>query len=201
VYSYIRATSRIQVTGFQFEEKPFPTSFTEGTRADGRFVIPMNLNANSTVVSFWYKIPAIYTTDAMGNRVIAFNNTPDTQDNGFLIKIENSSTNNAPLKIYKRTGGTPTLVYTTSNIDLTQWRFFVLIFDSGNFRLYVDDALIASISLQLAADALKYLAIPGLPRHLDTALWSNLLIATYDPAIWTDSYIRFLYETQKPFFV
>ncbi len=42
---------------------------------------------------------------------------------------------------------------------------------------------------------------PGV-LNFNNGLIANLLIASYDLNIWTDSYIRFLaYETQKAFFV
>jgi hypothetical protein len=200
VYSSIAATCRIQVTGFQFERKPFATSFVDGTRPAGIVKLSaIDKDFTSKVVSAWFKINGA----TMYNRIFDMSDGStdvnkgwafyyDKPYSGFIFNIGPSGIR----KVYSSPEG--------------KWFFVVLIFNNGTYtvKLYDNSGLVwdqtfTATMPDLSNNIFKIGNVDsagGYARPLN-GLVANLLIARYDPTTWTDEYIKFLYETQKPFFV
>jgi hypothetical protein len=205
VYSSAAATSRIQVTGFQFEEKPFATSFTEGTRPAPRLKIPFNYKGD-WVLSFWFRpdwewgtVPVASAPEPTYN--LASWGTPGTD--GWLFRIDRY---NNPGYINLETYA-PTVDSFANPADFglnnRNWAYFVIVSDISNklFKVYINGQLAISQSntdWDMPPD--DYVSIGT--RRFSTlkgaanGLFSNILIARYDPNIWNDEYIRELYNNQ-----
>jgi hypothetical protein len=200
----------LYIDNVQLEEKPFATSFTEGTRPDPRLKIPLNYKGD-WVLSFWFRpdwewgtVPVASAPEPTYN--LASWGTPGR--NGWLFRIDIfDMPDYINLETYAPTVDS---FANPANFGLNNrnWAYFVIVSDISNklFKVYINGQLATSQSnpdWDMPPD--DYISIGT--RRFKTlwgaanGLFSNILIARYDPAIWTDSYIRFLYETQKPFFV
>jgi len=80
-----------------------------------------------------------------------------------------------------------------------------LLLDDGNnaFYIYDDNGFVDKKTLiatppDLSQNTIKFGECGTGTRTLNGFI-SNLLIAEYEPNVWTDDYIRKLYENQKPF--
>jgi hypothetical protein len=203
VYSYIRATSRIQVTGFQFEEKPFATSFVDGMRADGQLRIENVLrNRDSWVVSFWYKHPGDFSV----TRMLFGSPENDIVDpNEFSVFVTSTGT----IKILNRVNNTTIFsIESSASIPANEWIFLTFIYTGSEIRAYMNRNQILSGTATInwnftAGDPSKLWIGSVRTGNLSRTggLFANLLIARYDPAIWTDEYIRTIYQTKRPFAV
>jgi hypothetical protein len=100
---------------------------------------------------------------------------------------------------------------TTSNVyPFNKWYFWVLIIEDASATAYIFDEngnmekIVNTNSIPLSDISSSPLYIghrtTGTTDVLNGVI-SNLLIARYDPAIWADKYIRFLYEARKPFYM
>lgn len=66
-------TGYVLFKNFQIEQKPFCTSYVDGSRPDGLLKIRLDLDVNDAVVNFWFKIGSIFEVDSYyGTRIIAF---------------------------------------------------------------------------------------------------------------------------------
>jgi hypothetical protein len=191
--------------GFQIEEKPFATSFTEGTRPAGRFRIfddaSVRRFANGFVIGGWFKRnkPVELSED--------FRLFSCTEDGGF--NIEKIAGN--PMRVSFNDGGTYVLAYLQNQtfLDDLQWHFVILTYDTTTktAKLYIDGVSDATLTLQNGLyfnQSKQYRLEIGnelYGTYPFNGLISNIIIATYDPAIWTDDYIQALYDAKKPFAV
>jgi hypothetical protein len=207
VYSYIRATSRIQVTGFQFEEKPFPTSFTEGTRPHG--IVKLTnppLPLDNFVINLWFK-PTRYPTQT-GQALHLFNVSCNASafqglelvapppSNTFVLRVRNSSS-----------------TFTDYNLgfdlsaEVGKWHMITLISNGSIVDVYIDGEKRVSAINNIPRSAIEFIVFGRHFRNIRDSgmqngfLMSNVLFASYDPAIWTDEYIRAIYQTKRPFAV
>jgi hypothetical protein len=187
----------------QFEEKPFATSFVDGTRRNGQLRIENVLrNRDSWVVSFWYKHPG----DFSKTRMLFGSPEYDIGDpNEFSVFVTSTGT----ISILNRVNNTTIFsIESSASIPANEWIFLTFIYTGSEIRAYMNGNQILSGTATInwnftAGDPSKLWIGSVRTGNLSRTggLFANLLIATYDPTIWTDSYIRFLYETQKPFFV
>jgi hypothetical protein len=196
----------------QVEVKPFATSFVDGTRADGRLAIPINFRTN-LVISGWFKpygTSGNYNTQGGWARIVNFSNSNDTRRVTLAYNRRDSHPDfqKFQLSIYNASGD---VIVSTSNVyPFNKWYFWVLIIEDASTTAYIFDEngnmekIVNTNSIPLSDISSSPLYIghrtTGTTDVLNGVI-SNLLIARYDPTIWTDEYIRFLYETQKPFFV
>jgi hypothetical protein len=212
VHSSVAATSRIQVTGFQIEEKPFATSFVDGTRADGRLAIPINFRTN-LVISGWFKpygTSGNYNTQGGWARIVNFSNSNDTRRVTLAYNRRDSHPDfqKFQLSIYNASGD---VIVSTSNVyPFNKWYFWVLIIEDASTTAYIFDEN-GNMEKIVNTNSIPISDISSSPLYIGhkafgttdvlNGVISNLLIARYDPTIWTDEYIRFLYEARKPFYV
>lgn len=199
-------TGYVLFARLQLEQKPFCTSYVDGSRPDGLLKIRLDLDVNDAVVNFWFKIGSIFELDSFGGtRIIAFSGDIPPQ-NRFFIRAD-GYTNNATLKFYDSIDGVgPNLKSTMENIDLVKWNMFTIVFDNGLIKIYLNENLLTQYTVSLNPIALKYLNIPEItPEYLKTGFWSNLYFGKYrkpnGEIIWTDEYIREVYEEKIPFTV
>jgi len=196
-------TGYVLFKNFQIEQKPFCTSFVDGSRSKGQLTIHLNLDVNNAVTNFWFKIGSIFELDSNGTRIIVFNGDIPAQ-NRFFIRAD-GYTNNATLKFYDSIDDAgPNLRSTMKNIDLVKWNMFTIVFDNGLIKIYLNENLLTQYTVSLNPIALKYLNIPeNTPEFLKTGFWSNLYFGKYrkpdGTVIWTDEYIREVYEAKIPF--
>jgi hypothetical protein len=199
-------TGVFKFCGFQIEEKPLATSFTEGTRPDGRFRIldDTTLRGFATtgfVISGWFKRNKAVTSSDN------FRLFSCTEGGGFNIeKLPNNG-----IRMVINDGGTYIRVYPQNQtfLDDLQWHFVVTLYDPSAkiAKVYIDGTLNATATLQkglyFRPDVSYKLEIGNelYDNSPFNGLIANLLIARYDPNIWTDDYIRELYNAKKPFAV
>jgi hypothetical protein len=196
----VRLVPSAGVTKWQLEHKPFATSFVDGTRPAGIVKLSaIDKDFTSKVVSAWFKINGA----TMYNRIFDMSDGStdvnkgwafyyDKPYSGFIFNIGPSGIR----KVYSSPEG--------------KWFFVVLIFNNGTYtvKLYDNSGLVwdqtfTATMPDLSNNIFKIGNVDsagGYARPLN-GLVANLLIANYDPTTWTDEYIKFLYETQKPFFV
>jgi len=183
--------------------KRYCTSYVDGSRSKGQLTIHLNLDVNNAVTNFWFKIGSIFELDSNGTRIIVFNGDIPAQ-NRFFIRAD-GYTNNATLKFYDSIDDAgPNLRSTMKNIDLVKWNMFTIVFDNGLIKIYLNENLLTQYTVSLNPIALKYLNIPEItPEFLKTGFWSNLYFGKYrkpdGTVIWTDDYIREVYEAKIPF--
>ena len=188
----------------QIEVKPFASSFVVGSRPTGIIAVPfyIDLNTEDWVVSFWHKMTNTYS---------------------FASRIIFSIDGNFHLNTYHPSAGkynwmcmnTDNVVFkasSTTTVD-TNWNFIVLTKNGSNFKVYING--IPEINLNYTG-TLKYnvnnfkfgnFGFGGIGQlsYVSNSLFSNIYIGKYrrkdGTVIWTDDYIREVYEAQMPFAV
>jgi hypothetical protein len=210
VQCFVYQAVTLWADGLLVEAKPFATSFVDGTRAAPRLKIPFNYNGD-WVLSFWFRpdwewgtVPVATAREPTYN--LASWGTPGTD--GWLFRIAIS---NMPGYINFETYA-PT-VYSFANpanfgLNNRNWAYFVIVSDISNklFKVYINGQLaISQSNTDWDMPPEDYVSI-GTRRFSSNygaanGLFSNILIARYDPNIWTDDYIRELYNAKKPFAV
>src|SRR5690606_24648610 len=105
------------VYNFQAEEKPFATSFVDGTRAEGRLVYPISIfNPAQGTISMWVYKPRLLDYNA---RVFW------TEESGFRFGIHDNS------------DGQLTWVYTSDgqisggHLTPNTWHFLTMVWNRG----------------------------------------------------------------------
>ena len=174
----------------QFEEKPFATSFVDGTRANGNLKLNIPIMPNF-VVHEWVKHPQL--------TAVAFAFTWGTNT---VNKLAIRRLTSGAFDIEHRKNSVSQFSSITATYPWNEWLHVVFIKNGLEVKLYINGELATAMILN--EDVGEYDTIYF--KNADALSWNNglianLLIARYDPATWTDEYIRFLYETQKTFFV
>jgi hypothetical protein len=193
----------------QFEEKPFATSFVDGTRPKGRFHIPLdklgfNPAADEWVIAYWKKPFGTHINGLTGYNIMAIGYYTADNSVGYIWWGKENNSNTFRVEVRYNNGtyegaGSSTF---DPNWYFNNWHFEVLKKTSDEIKYYVDGVLQCSLTLSYPPQTFtEGLYIGGYKHFPCNNLIANLLIARYDPATWTDEYIKFLYETQKPFFV
>ena len=206
LYNMLRHSSVEVGNGFeiclpQVEQKPFASSFVDGSRPTGVIAVPfyIDLNTEDWVVSFWHKMTNTYS---------------------FASRIIFSIDGNFHLNTYHPSAGkynwmcmnTDNVVFkasSTTTVD-TNWNFIVLTKNGSNFKVYING--IPEINLNYTG-TLKYNVNNfkfgnfkiGELDYVSHSLFSNIYIGKYrrkdGTVIWTDDYIREVYEAKMPFAV
>ena len=179
----------VQIDWLQFEQKPYPTSFVDGSRAGG-IVNFSGFNENSWVANFWYKnsYPGSLGEEGFGMRFV--------QDTGYLHF--RNGLNNAQFILSQDSVSNQFYIFVENMTD-GQWRNFVVIYDPNELKFYVNGVYRATVT---AIDFTRNLT--GIQLWGKTnSLFSNLYVGKYrkpnGTVIWTDDYIREVYEAQIPF--
>jgi hypothetical protein len=194
------------VKWFQLEKKPFATSFVDGTRPDGGIILPIALQ-DKLVISGWFNPRGSSANSNSGGwaRLIDFEEGADTKRVMFgYYKAQGTSVSNH-FGLNVKNGTTEVTKYFFNSCPFNAWCYYVFVIDNplkayvfdtnGNFEIITNPADWSDIT----STELRIGARNGGTTDTLNGLISNLLIAPYDPTIWTDNYIRQLYHTRVPF--
>jgi hypothetical protein len=189
--------------GFQIEEKPFATSFVDGMRADGQLRIENVLrNRDSWVVSFWYKHPGDFSVARM---LFGSPENDIVDPNEFSVFVTSTGT----IKILNRVNNTTIFsIESSASIPANEWIFLTFIYTGSEIRAYMNRNQILSGTATInwnftAGDPSKLWIGSVRTGNLSRTggLFANLLIARYQPAVWTAEYIQEIYNMRRPFSV
>ncbi len=194
----------LQVDWIQLEQKPFATSFVDGSRPTGKLKFNITKTENM-IFSGWVKMYDIGVTQYLWTRIISFEDDNDNERISFgydrsvekffiSIKDENNENTIRSINIYS---------YNT-------WYFFAFILDNGIYKAYIydDNGFCETITNTKSATALSFFdVIVGYRKKtgqdLLNGVIANLYVGKYrkpnGEIIWTDDYIREVYEAQIPF--
>jgi len=208
VYSSLDHTGKVQLTGFQFEQKPFATSFTEGTRPLGRFYIPLDRlgfdpATDNWVVAYWKKPTGTHNGTLYGYNTCSFGRYTVDNSVGYIWWGKEYNQNifrlNILLKNQVPTGATSSPF--DPNWFFNNWHFEVLKREDNIVSYYVDGELKCQVTLTEPLQSFNYgLSLACLVGSAHTSLLANILLSR-DPSVWTDDYIRTIYQAKKPFAV
>ena len=178
------------ISDIQVEQQTYPTSFVDGSRIGGIADFP-GFNENSWVVNFWYKntYPGnSLVEEGFGMRFV--------QDTGYL-HFRNGLNNTTFFLSQDSFSNQFTLFL--ENLTDGQWRNFVVIYDPNELKFYVNGVYRATVT---SIDFTRKLIGVQLWGRTNS-LFSNIFIGKYrrddDSVIWTEDYIREVYEAQIPF--
>lgn len=182
----------------QVEQKPFATSFVDGSREYGKlnitdFSIPMD----NFVMSFWINFQGKSNTyghifslyDDIGNLVSPYTTTLDNFN--WQIRDENGNVSYTSYESGVFTGNT------------NEWQFVVIILDENGLKVYRNGVLKQSLTFTRRANVFNRIIFYSSSYTGLSYLLSNLFIGEYKDkngkVIWTDEYIQEVYEAKKPF--
>lgn len=225
----ISGTMKFEVWEPQMEQKPFATSFVDGSRPDGlldikgdKIGIDNGLLKNH-IISFWFKVPKvqdgelfdsgnwsnvgeaypIYTHDVVSGS----NNYQNFQGN-YALGI---ATRTGELLYYNR----PDDGYSSIRVKLAdrgsyenEWHNFIIAYFVENDYLQVKSYYDGTLIKESFQNLINYPTIRSeniyfYGYYMRSNLISNLFIGKYKDkngnVIWTDEYIQEVYEAKKPF--
>lgn len=207
----IQEDSEIILWSPQVEHYDFPTSFVAGSRPEGKITYPV-IKSENIVVNGWVKF---ITDENFGTggwaRVVSFEDSADNNRISFVYyRISGNSTYSYTFGISIKINGSDTTIYTTNKFAINQWHFFTFILDNGIYKAYIyaPDGTNEIITNPTDAKTLKFNdMIIGWRKYSGGdqlhGLISNLYIGKYrnddDNIIWTEDFIRKVYESKKPF--
>lgn len=188
------------IDGAQFEAKPFPTSFVDGSRPNGRLELENTayVDMNNLVLTGWFKFFDIQRK-TIWQRVIE-KATGRTGKNGFVLY----NTSN----IYFDVDGTRISFF--DNPETNKWYYIILIFDNGinTARVYDGEAIYEVVITKTVPENENNISLgcavwSSTQEVIMNGLVSNFFIGKYrkpnGEIIWTDDYIREVYEAKIPF--
>jgi hypothetical protein len=213
VYSSVAATSRIQVTGFQLEQKPFATSFTEGTRPHG--IVKLTnppLPLDNFVINLWFKATRYPTQNGKWWHLFDVSYNASAFQGLELVAppIGREGIQSNTLSLTLRNSETTFIRYNLRfdlSAEVGKWHMITLISNGSIVDVYIDSEKRVSATNDIQRSAIEFIAFGRYFGNVSGTgmengfLMANVLFASYDPAIWTDEYIRFLYEARKPFYM
>jgi len=194
----------------QLEQKPFATSFVDGSRTTGRFYIPLeNLGfdpANDDWVIAYWKKPTGTNSGWSGFNIFAIGKYSSDYSEGYIWVGKDANYDRLALHVVHD----DELTHVTNDADypadyLTAWHFEVLRKTDGVVDYFLDCKKVLSVA---------YTTMPAFKDGIWVGRWaggiSNMLVANLlmskatdenGNLIWTDDYIRQVYELQRPFII
>ncbi len=185
----------------QFEQKPFASSFVDGSRPTGIIAVPfhIDLNTEDWVVSFWHKMTNTYS---FAEKIIF------SIDGLFHLNTYFPSEGKYNW-VCRNTDNVMFKATSTTTVD-TNWNFIVLVKNGLNFKVYINGILEITLNyngtLMYDENNFKFGNFKiGELEYVSNSLFSNIYIGKYrrpdGTVIWTDDYIREVYEAKMPFAV
>lgn len=181
--------SQIWLVNVQMEEKPFATSFVDGTRAEGRLEYPFNA-AEQKTLSIWVKplVPDDYS--ARVNWVIQSVSALDdfivwkrTTENYYRIRVRGINND---------------LQLAPGSITYNKWSMLTVCFlDNGTTNIYVNGAFAGSIQGIPEESVAISLGRRGVPDESGNNLFDELLILPYAAS---EEIIAELYRETRPLY-
>ncbi len=203
----------LQIDWLQFEQKPFASSFVNGTRPTGRLVIPVedlmfDIANDDWVISYW-KYPVATNDDTQnGPNLCSLGRWTSDKTKGYICWGKESSINKYRLNIALNDA---TFLYITGNTFnptdyFFHWHYEVMKKRGKTFSYYVDGVKQYEATIPTNKELLTPFDVGlslGGYTHDNKFSPSNTLIAApyygYNSATWTDEYIREVYEAKTPF--
>jgi len=200
----------------QLEQKPFATSFVNGTRNYGQLKMPIAKTENMVIVG-WFKPTGVYDgTSDSGEEARIINFEPVYNGDSLrLMYQKGTSSSGQPLytfAIRTTVSGSGAKTWSVKTYQPEQWYFFVFILDNGTYNAYIFDVdgsyeiITHTVDMSsLEADHFLIGCRPNTESGTANGLISNLFIGKYrddqNNIIWTDEYIQEIYNARKPFSV
>ena len=186
----------LYVKNIQTEHLPFATSYVDGSRPNGKLELENTANVDTTnlVLCWWFKFFDSRSRSTWG-RIIE-KATGSQGANGFVFATS------------------PDIIFSVDNTKATfftpqmnKWYYCILIFDNGvNVARVYDEDIIheATITKTVPTNANNITLGSSLNYNAPmNGLVSNFFIGKYrkpnGTVIWTDDYIREVYEAKIPF--
>ncbi len=187
---------------------PFPVAFRGSEKLPGIVRIPKGVIPDNGVLSFWYKINlADYSlSDAYYYVLTSYpDHTWETDGALYLQLPKGYSYLQLVYKAEDSSGNLNDYRFSIPN-SFNEWNFMTIIFSksSGFIKLYQNGEYVNTISgVYKGLTASNWITFGANEDNWGThdIMFSNILIAKYDPNIWTDDYIQTLYNLKKPFIV
>jgi hypothetical protein len=194
----------------QIEQKPFATSFVDGSRNyHGVLKFPdIHINSYNFVQNFWCNL-----TKREEN--ILWHHIVDTQfnteANGIFIGFRGnavSNPNKLVLYIRKDGLGTENLINSVDGTTIKhEWHMYTVVGDNGSIKVYFDGNLVYTTVMPYNYNSDDVIIGRNFYNENEQTsngfLISNLFIGEYKDkngnVIWTDEYIQEVYEAKKPF--
>jgi hypothetical protein len=209
----VRLVPSAGVTKWQLEHKPFATSFVDGTRPHG--IVKLTnppLPLDNFVINLWFKATRYPSqTNQWWHLFNVSYNASAFQ--GLELCAPPSAQVGIPANMLNLTVRNSDTIFTRYNLgfdlsaEIGKWHMVTLISNGSIVDVYIDGEKRVSATNGIQRSAIEFIVfgrwfgnVSGTVQE-NGFLMSNVLFASYDPATWTDEYIKFLYETQKPFFV
>ena len=202
------------IANVQIEKKPYATSFVIGTRPDGilKTTQPI-IDINNFIIHAWVK--NIRCPSQTGEWLRFFDISFDsTNYYGIELCAPPTEYDSIPANILSITDRRGTHTYTryqsSYNLQafLNQWHMITLVGIDGTIKFYVDDTEDIAFTHQQTKTSSEFIVfgrwfgnVSGTGKE-NGFLMSNLYIgkAKEDGSlIWTDEYIKKVYEARKPF--
>ena len=200
----------------QVEQKPFATSFVDGSRPIGSLWLPVDLTAmDNSVVAFWFKM---YYANTKHRLDIADWKDSSNWNYNYSIRYDafDNGTNAWYIAVKKRANNeAPPVLYTTTTKDLTDgWHFAVFVHDetTGETKAYLDGEKMIDGTFYFYKDKGRNKMNVGMPfgsewsgEDSGAALISDLYIGKAKDSsgnlIWTDDFVRYVYNLKRPFII
>lgn len=213
-YGTTGATGKyVIISAPQVEAKPFATSFVVGRRPLGilTFTNPP-LPLDNFVINFWFKAVRYPTQTNKWVRLVNVSyNASSFRGLEIGAPYYNAigiSTNTLALTV--RRGGADytrySLGFSLYN-EINTWHMLTFISTGNVLYVYIDGNLKTVATNDITRSLIESIVfgryfgdILGTGTE-NGFLLSNVLFASYDSSVWTDSYIQFLYASQKCFYV
>ena len=196
---------------YQLELKPFATSFVDGTRQKGKFYIPLekipfDIVNDDWIVAYWKKPIATHNNTLTGINQMCFGVWTGDESEGNIYWGKNVNSNYFILgALYDDGTWTSNSAALYPETYFGNWHFEVVRKNDNVIDYFVDGVLQCSITLSKPLKTFKKgLSVGG---NYDVPA-TNTLIANLafgfakdknSNLIWTDDYIRKVYESRKPF--
>lgn len=176
-------------TGVQLEQKPYATSFVNGSRDKGILQYPLIIDPNNFTLNFWAKC----TDGGVGPFYVDILVTSD-ENNRVFFRPTNTTTINGGRVV----NGTTSFIGELNLInDITQWNMYTLVSEGSTMRIYQNGVKLGENQsiLQLNGGS-SYLVFnrDNKPRN---ALFDEVRI---DRVPRTDTEIMEWYMSQAPFY-
>lgn len=191
------------VKNIQVENKPYNTSFVDGSRQTGRMAISLPKpikNYNDWVINSWVKIPS--STDSQGIYILTLSSISSYPNISLFITSYG-------LHMRKRIGS-ESIEKRLDYINHDEFAMITWIYDGVNFKIYINGILeidnnLGGIDWSVFGDNYNkiYIGSDLTSYYMYSLLFSNLFIGEYKDkngnTQWTDEYIQEVYEAKKPF--
>ncbi|WP_143148307.1 hypothetical protein [Marinitoga hydrogenitolerans] len=186
----------------QLEKKPFATSFVDGTRADGRFIIPFNYDKFVIMATAKMTPGSLSTSSSLYKRIFGLYGGDGTSPTARFEVLNNPTL----LSNYVHfANGTTQGVYFTRDFSITEYVNYIWTYDGFVSKVYINGILKLTMNVTIDFTPSKlfigYLGYYSENYYLGNGLYSNIYIGNYDANIWTDAFIQELYNAKKPFSV